>query len=77
MTEKPLCGILPGETAFVRRLCGGSGICRRLLDMGLTEGGAVTCLYRSPSGDPTAYLVRGAVIALRREDAAGITVFSI
>ena len=40
---------------------------RRLLDLGLVPGTAV-----SPAGDPAAYLIRGAVIALRRRDARGV-----
>lgn len=47
---------------------------RRLMDIGFTEGAQVACLRRSPLGDPTAFTVKGAVIALRREDAAGIYV---
>ncbi|MEZ5332537.1 MAG: iron dependent repressor, metal binding and dimerization domain protein [Thermoanaerobaculia bacterium] len=42
---------------------------RRLLDLGLVPGTRVEAELRSPSGDPTGYLVRGAVIALRREQA--------
>ena len=47
---------------------------RRLLDIGLIEGTDVECLQRSPAGDPVAYLIRGAVIALRAEDASQILV---
>ncbi|MGN0642724.1 MAG: ferrous iron transport protein A [Huintestinicola sp.] len=47
---------------------------RRLMDMGLIEGTKVICLHRSPCGDPIAYLIRGAVIALRNEDSADILV---
>lgn len=47
---------------------------RRLQDIGLIEGTPVLCLKRSPSGDPIAYLIRGAVIALRREDSAKVLV---
>ena len=45
---------------------------RRLQDIGFIPGTAVTCLQRSPLGDPTAYRIRGTVIALRREDAKNI-----
>lgn len=41
---------------------------RRLMDMGLTPGAKIICLHRSPAGDPVAYFIRGAVIALRNED---------
>ena len=44
----------------------------RLLDLGLIRGTRVTCTAKSPAGDPAAYLIRGAVIALRRADAEGI-----
>jgi ferrous iron transport protein A len=45
---------------------------RRLQDLGLVTGTHVTCLQRASAGDPTAYLIRGAVIALRRDDAVQI-----
>lgn len=47
---------------------------RRLQDIGLIEGTEILCLNRSPSGDPTAYLIRGAVIALRKEETEKILV---
>ena len=47
---------------------------RRMLDLGLIEGTRVQTLLRSPSGNPVAYLIRGAVIALREEDSSGIMV---
>lgn len=42
---------------------------RRLLDLGLVPGTEVSVELRSPAGDPTGYRIRGAVIALRREQA--------
>ena len=33
------------------------------------------CLFAAPSGEPRAYRIRGAVIALRREDAALVRVW--
>ncbi len=47
---------------------------QRLLDIGLVQNTAVECVGVSPSGDPTAYLIRGAVIALRNEDGRHIHV---
>jgi len=47
---------------------------RRLLDIGLTQGAKITCLFESPPKDPRAYLIRGAVIALRAEEAENTTV---
>ena len=43
---------------------------RRMLDLGLTCSTEVAALQQSPSGDPTAYFIRGAVIALRSQDAS-------
>lgn len=42
---------------------------RRLLDLGLVPGTEVRAEIRSPAGDPTGYSIRGATIALRREQA--------
>ena len=47
---------------------------RRLQDIGLIDGTEVVCLRKSPSGDPVAYLIRGAVIALRSEDSSKILI---
>ena len=47
---------------------------RRLLDLGLVPGTRVTSELRGPSGDPTAYRIRGALIALRRDQASHIFV---
>ena len=40
-----------------------------MLHLGLIKGTVVEALQRSPAGDPTAYFIRGTVIALRNEDA--------
>jgi DtxR family Mn-dependent transcriptional regulator len=42
---------------------------RRLMDLGVVPGTVIEAEMRSPSGDPTAYRIRGALIALRREQA--------
>jgi DtxR family Mn-dependent transcriptional regulator len=47
---------------------------RRLLDLGLIPGTMVGAEIGSPAGDPTGYLVRGAVIALRRAQADHIQI---
>lgn len=47
---------------------------RRLMDLGLLPGTLIEASLRSPGGDPTAYLVRGALIALRREQAEQIAI---
>lgn len=59
----------PGQTGAVGPLTGDESLRRRLQDLGLIPGTRVECVLKSPLGDPAAYLVRGAVIALRRKDA--------
>ena len=49
----------------------------RIYDMGILKDTVITPLYRSPFGDPTAYLVKNAVIALRNKDSKYITVTPI
>ena len=63
-----------GPTARVEELRLNGSIRRRMQDIGLIEGTPVECLQKSPSGDPVAYLIRGAVIALRREDSGRVMV---
>lgn len=66
--------IRPGESAELASLSAEGPMLRRLLDLGFAENTIIKCLGRAPLGDPKAFLVRGSVIALRREDCAGITV---
>lgn len=55
--------------------CGRAEACAaRLLDIGLIENTDVECIGTSPGGDPSAYLIRGAVIAIRSEDCSGILI---
>ena len=63
-----------GKRATILALAASGTERRRLLDLGLVPGTVTEALQRSPSGDPVAYLVRGAVIALRGEDAEKILV---
>lgn len=41
---------------------------RRLLDLGLVKGTNIVPVFKSPSGDPTAFEIRKTLIALRKED---------
>jgi ferrous iron transport protein A len=67
--------LLPlGRKAKVRALTSDGPARRRMLDLGLISDTTVEALQKSPSGDPTAYSIRGAVIALRSEEASKILV---
>lgn len=73
-TSQTLADLQENKTATVLSLLTDNRIRRRLRDIGLIEGTRVRCLNRGPCGDPVAYLIRGAVIALRREDSSKIIV---
>jgi DtxR family Mn-dependent transcriptional regulator len=71
-----LADLKPGQSARVVRL---SAACqgpqrRRLLDLGVVPGTLVTAVFSSPGGDPIAYRIRGALIALRHAQAELIQV---
>jgi len=69
-----LDSLSPGCSAIVAEL-NFEGIQKiRMIDLGLVPGAVVKALHRSPAGDPTAYYIMGAVIALRDEDASKITI---
>lgn len=60
----PLSSLSVGEKAVVKKLTSKGLIRRRLMDLGLINNTVVEVLHKSPLGDPVAYLIRGAVIAL-------------
>ncbi|NIR45802.1 MAG: hypothetical protein GWN99_15320 [Gemmatimonadetes bacterium] len=62
-----LSSLKPGESGRVLALRSEGFERRRLLDLGLTPGTEVECAYPGPLGEPMAYRVRGATVALRRE----------
>lgn len=74
MARMTLDALHEGECARVTVLLIQGAMRRRLLDIGLTPGTRVKCELESPSGDPAAYRVRGALIALRRVDAEQVLV---
>lgn len=69
-----LAQLSDGQSAYVTSLDNEPIMRRRLTDLGLIRGTKVTCLCKSPAGDPAAYSIRGAVIALRGKDASCIRV---
>jgi ferrous iron transport protein A len=63
----PLNQLPIGKKANVTALTSDGTIRRRMLDLGVIGGTEIEPLYKSPSGNPVAYLIRGAVIALRSD----------
>lgn len=64
----------PEEKAVVVHLDIDGVMRRRLLDLGFVKGTPVTCIRRSPLGDPVAFQVRNTVIALRESESTKIFV---
>lgn len=73
-----LTHLKPGQKAQVANI---SPVCqgnerRRLMDLGVLPGTLVEAEFISPGGDPTAYRVRGTLLALRHEQANFINILS-
>lgn len=68
-----LCDLKIGQAGRVISVTGEEAMRRRLMELGFTPGAAVTPILSAAFGDPTAYLIRGTVIALRAADARKIT----
>lgn len=69
-----LSDLSPGSVCLIVSLELSGLLRRRILDLGIVPGTLIRCIRRGPSGDPTAYLVRETLIALRHDDAAQILV---
>lgn len=63
-----------GQKAIVDKLEIDGSIKRRLLDIGLIPGSKIECIMKSPLGNPIAYMIKGAMIAIRKEDSDKIFV---
>jgi ferrous iron transport protein A len=72
--ELPLSALALGERAYIHEVGGPPDMARRMKELGLLPGTEVSCELVSPAGDPAAYRIRGALIALRRQDARSVSV---
>lgn len=70
----PLNKVKIGQTCIVQNLNSTGIQRRRMLDLGFIKDTEIKVMRRSPLGDPTAYLVRETIIALRKEEASKIFV---
>jgi len=67
--------LLPiGYASKVEQINAQGALRRRLMDLGLILGTEIKAIRKSLSGDPTLYEIRGAMIALRCEEASQILV---
>jgi ferrous iron transport protein A len=69
-----LCDMKAGECATVKEQLASYPFKRRLSDIGLIAGTEVSCLFQSCGKDIKAYLIRGAVIAIRNEDCTHVII---
>jgi Fe2+ transport system protein FeoA len=72
--RRPLSGVPIGATAVVSTVSDSRTVVRRLLEMGLVPGTAVTVQREAPLGDPVELRVRNYALSIRRADARGIEV---
>ena len=66
-----------GQNCKILKIFVDDSLKRRLIDIGLTPESEVCCVGQSPLGDPKAFLIGGAVIALRREICEKIKVSAV
>lgn len=62
------------EKAIIKSINPNSHLKRRLQDIGLVKDTLVKCELISPSGNPVAYRIKGALIAIRKEDSKNIII---
>ncbi len=72
-----LCELPIGAEGIVISLLSTGIERRRMLDLGLVEKSKVQSVRKSPLGDPIAYNIRGALIALRSEEASKVIVETV
>ena len=63
-----------GKQVTVEELSSTDIVRERMLALGLTRGAKIEVIRKGPSGDPTIYNIRGAMIALRKEEASLVNV---
>ncbi|MBS5886605.1 MAG: FeoA family protein [Clostridium sp.] len=65
---KNLSEIKVGSSVIVKRNNSSSSLKERLLALGLTQGAIIEVLRKGPKNNLTVYRIRGAMIALRKEE---------
>lgn len=63
-----------GDSARIVTIHGDDAIAVRLMEMGLTEGEAMTLIGFAPLGDPMEFSIRGYRLSLRKTEAARVEI---
>ncbi|MBE6638716.1 MAG: ferrous iron transport protein A [Ruminococcaceae bacterium] len=71
---KNLFCLQKGQSAKIYKINTKGDLRRRLMDIGLRENSYVRCVLVSPPGDPKAFDICGALIALRKIDCMDILI---
>lgn len=74
MSIVKLADMKPGVSSVVEALEGHGNIQHRLVDMGVVKGSHITVVKVAPLGDPVEVKVKGTALALRKNEAAMISV---
>ena len=74
MSIVKLADMKPGVSGVVEALEGHGNIQHRLVDMGVDKGSHITVVKVAPLGDPVEVKVKGTALALRKNEAAMISV---
>lgn len=63
-----------GQQGRIVEIIGDDGIAVRLMEMGLTDGEAISLVGFAPLGDPGEYCIRGYRLTLRSTEAARVQI---
>ncbi len=78
MENKYTLNELPiNKSAVINSVKCNGALKNRIMDFGFIEDALVTPLFTSPFGDPTAFLIKNAIVALRYKDSKNIIVTPI
>ena len=72
--ENKLSDLSVGEACVVSDLFATGFLRQRLFDLGICRSAHIECIGRSPFGDPTLFLIRGKMIAIRENEARLIAI---
>ena len=73
--SRSLYELKTNESATVKSVNANAPLYSRFVDLGILKNTLITKIGTSPLGDPSAYLIRGAVIAIRDKDCRDIKLY--